>query len=90
MVESSPPIDEDEIDLLELIRTLIAAWKTIAIITVLCTGISVTLTLKECPRGHLRQTSLLAHRTGEQTSGASSRSRPVRGLGRNGGDFHAI
>ena len=45
MVESSPSIDEDEIDLLELIRTLLAAWKTIAIITILCTGLAFAYAL---------------------------------------------
>ena len=34
MVESGPPSDEDEIDLLELIRTLLQAWKTIVGITI--------------------------------------------------------
>jgi uncharacterized protein involved in exopolysaccharide biosynthesis len=40
MVESGPPSDEDEIDLLELIRTLLQAWKTIVSITILCTGLA--------------------------------------------------
>ena len=45
MVESGPPSDEDEIDLLELIRTLLQAWKTIVGITILCTGLAVAYTL---------------------------------------------
>jgi uncharacterized protein involved in exopolysaccharide biosynthesis len=69
MVESSPPIDKDEIDLFELIRTLIAAWKTIAIITVLCTVLAYAYA-KNAPKV-FKATSLLAQ-TGEQTSGVSS------------------
>jgi len=45
MVESGPPSDEDEIDLLELIRTLLQAWKTIVGITILCTGLAVAYAL---------------------------------------------
>ena len=45
MVESGPPSDEEEIDLLELIRTLIQAWKTIVGITILCTGLAVAYAL---------------------------------------------
>jgi uncharacterized protein involved in exopolysaccharide biosynthesis len=41
MVESGPPSDEDEIDLLELIRTLLQAWKIIVGMTILCTCIAV-------------------------------------------------
>lgn len=45
MVESSPSVDEDEIDLLELIRTLLQAWKTIVGITIVCTGLAFTYSL---------------------------------------------
>jgi uncharacterized protein involved in exopolysaccharide biosynthesis len=45
MVESDPSSDEDEIDLLELIRTLLQAWKTIVGITILCTGLAVAYAL---------------------------------------------
>jgi uncharacterized protein involved in exopolysaccharide biosynthesis len=45
MVESGPPSDEDEIDLLELIRTLLQAWKTIVGITILCTGLALAYAL---------------------------------------------
>ena len=45
MVESGPPSDEDEIDLLELIRILLQAWKTIVGITILCTGLAVAYAL---------------------------------------------
>ena len=41
MVESSPSVEEDEIDLLELIRTLLQAWKTIVGITIFFTGLAV-------------------------------------------------
>jgi len=40
MVESGPSVDEDEIDLLELIRTLLHAWKTIAGITISCVSLA--------------------------------------------------
>ena len=45
MVESSPLVEEDEIDLLELIRTLLQAWKTVVGITILCTGLAVAYAL---------------------------------------------
>jgi uncharacterized protein involved in exopolysaccharide biosynthesis len=45
MVESSPSVDEDEIDLLELIRTLLQAWKTIVGITIVCIGLAVAYAL---------------------------------------------
>ena len=45
MVESGPSVDEDEIDLLELIRTLLHAWKTIVGITIVCVGLAVAYAL---------------------------------------------
>ena len=45
MVESGLPSGEDEIGLLELIRTLLQAWKTIVGITILCTGLAVAYAL---------------------------------------------
>jgi uncharacterized protein involved in exopolysaccharide biosynthesis len=45
IVESVPPSDVDEIDLLELIRALLQAWKTIVGITILCTGLAVAYAL---------------------------------------------
>ena len=45
MVESGPSSEEDVIDLLELIRTLLHAWKTIAGITLLCTGLAAAYAL---------------------------------------------
>jgi uncharacterized protein involved in exopolysaccharide biosynthesis len=41
MVESSPSLDKDEIDLIELIRTLLQGWKTIVVITIICIGLAV-------------------------------------------------
>ncbi len=41
MDQSSPSIDENQIDLLKLIRTLLHAWKTIVGITILCIGLAV-------------------------------------------------
>jgi len=69
MVESGPPSDEDEIDLLELIRTLLQAWKTIVGITILCTGLAVAYAL-HAPEAFKAETLLApAH---EEKSGASS------------------
>jgi uncharacterized protein involved in exopolysaccharide biosynthesis len=45
MVESGSPSDEDEIDLLELIRTLLQAWKTILGVSILCTVLAVAYAL---------------------------------------------
>jgi uncharacterized protein involved in exopolysaccharide biosynthesis len=45
MVERGAQSDEDEIDLLELIRTLLKAWKTIVGIIILCTGLGVAYAL---------------------------------------------
>ena len=45
MVESGPSSDEDEIDLLELIRTLLQAWKVIVGITFVCTGLAIAYAL---------------------------------------------
>ena len=41
MVESGHTAEDDGIDLLELIRTLLYSWKTITVITILCTGLAV-------------------------------------------------
>ena len=69
MVESGPSVDEDEIDLLELIRTLLHAWKIIAGITIICTGLAVAYAL-QVPEVFKAET-LLAPAT-EEKSGASS------------------
>ena len=45
MIEPSLSSDEDDIDLLELIRTLLHAWKTIVVFTIVCTGLAVTYAL---------------------------------------------
>jgi uncharacterized protein involved in exopolysaccharide biosynthesis len=69
MVESSPSTNEDEIDLLNLIHTLLAAWKTIAFITVLCTGLAVAYALYT-PESFKAETLVApAH---EENSGTSS------------------
>jgi uncharacterized protein involved in exopolysaccharide biosynthesis len=69
MVESGLPSDEDEIDLLELIRTLLQAWKTIVGITIVCTCLAVAYAL------HVQEVfkaeTLLAPAQ-EEKSGASS------------------
>ena len=41
LVESVSKSEEDEIDLLELIRTLLKTWKVIAGITIICTGLAL-------------------------------------------------
>jgi len=69
MVESGPPSDEDEIDLLELIRTLLQAWKTIVGITILCTGFAVAYALY-APEVFKAETLLAPAQ--EEKSGASS------------------
>ena len=69
MVESSPSVDEDEIDLLELIRTLLQAWKTIVGTTIVCVGLAVAYALY-APEVFKAET-LLAPASEEQ-SGASS------------------
>ena len=45
MVESDPSVDEDEIDLLELIRTLLHKWKTIVGVAIICLGLAVVYSL---------------------------------------------
>jgi uncharacterized protein involved in exopolysaccharide biosynthesis len=69
MVESSPSVEEDEIDLLELIRILLQAWKTIVGITIVCIGLAVAYSLY-APMVFKAET-LLAPAT-EQDSGVSS------------------
>ncbi|MBL6828214.1 MAG: hypothetical protein ISQ76_07105 [Opitutales bacterium] len=69
MVESNPPSDEDEIDLLELIRTLLQAWKTIVGITILCTGLAVAYAVY-VPEVFKAETLLAPAQ--EEKSGASS------------------
>ena len=69
MVEPSPSLDEDEIDLLELIRTVLQAWKTIVAIAIVCVGLAVAYAL-HAPNVFKAET-LLAPASEEQ-SGTSS------------------
>ena len=69
MVESGPSADEDEIDLLELIRTLLQAWKTIVGITIVCVGLAVAYALYS-PEVFKAETLLAP--ASEEKSGASS------------------
>ena len=69
MVESSPSVDEDEIDLLELIRTLLQAWKTILGITIVCVGLAVAYAF-HAPEVFKAETLLAP--ASEEKSGASS------------------
>ena len=69
MVESSPSADKDEIDLLELIRTLLQAWKTIVGITIVCFGLAVAYAL-HAPEVFKAETLLAP--ASEEKSAASS------------------
>ena len=69
MVESGLSTDEDEIDLLELIRTLLQAWKSIVGITILCTGLAVAYALY-VPESFKAETLLASAQ--EERSGAST------------------
>ena len=69
MVESGPSSDEDEIDLLELIRTLLQAWKTIVGITIVCVGLAVAYAL-HATEVFKAETLIAPHP--EEKSGASS------------------
>ena len=69
MVESGNSSVEDEIDLLELIRTLLQAWKTIVGIIILCTGLAVAYALY-APEVFKAETLLAPAQ--EEKSGASS------------------
>ena len=69
MVDSGPPSDEDEIDLLELIRTLLQAWKTIVGITILCTALAVFYALYA---SEIFKAETLLAPAQEEKSGASS------------------
>ncbi|OUS04711.1 hypothetical protein A9Q81_05405 [Gammaproteobacteria bacterium 42_54_T18] len=42
-------IQDDEIDLLDLFRTLVRRWKTIVVITVLCTAVAIAIALLTPP-----------------------------------------
>ena len=70
MVESVPSTGEDEIDLLELIRTLLQAWKTIVGITIICTGLAVAYALN-APEVFKAEV-LLAPAQEEQSGGSSA------------------
>jgi uncharacterized protein involved in exopolysaccharide biosynthesis len=45
MIEPASSTEENEIELIELIRTLLLAWKTVVSVTVLCTGVAVAYAL---------------------------------------------
>lgn len=70
MVESSPSVEEDEIDLLELIRTLLQAWKVIVGITLVCTGLAIAYALY-APEV-FKAESLLAPAEEEKSAASSS------------------
>jgi uncharacterized protein involved in exopolysaccharide biosynthesis len=69
MVDSGPSIEEDEIDLLELIRTLLQSWKLIVGITVISIGMAVTYALLS-PEVFKAETLLVSAQ--EEKSGVSS------------------
>ena len=70
MVESSPSVEEDEIDLLKLISTLLQAWKVIVGITLVCTGLAIAYALN-APEV-FKAESLLAPAEEEKSAAASS------------------
>jgi uncharacterized protein involved in exopolysaccharide biosynthesis len=70
MVESGPSTGEDEIDLLELIRTLLQGWKTIVCITIICTGLAVAYALNA--PDVFKAEALLAPAQEEQSGGSSA------------------
>ena len=70
MVESSPSVEEDEIDLLELIGTLLQAWKVIVGITLICTGLAIVYALN-LP-DIFKAESLLAPAVEEKSAASSS------------------
>jgi uncharacterized protein involved in exopolysaccharide biosynthesis len=69
MVESGPSVEEDEIDLLELIRTLLQSWKLIVVITIICTSLAVAYALHS-PEVFKAETLLASAQ--EEKSGTSS------------------
>lgn len=69
LVESVSKSEEDEIDLLELIRTLLKTWKVIAGITIICTGLAFFYALS-APEVFKAETLLASAQ--EEKSGASS------------------
>ena len=69
MVESGPSSDEDEIDLLELIRILLDAWKTILGVTIVCTGLAFAYAMY-APESFKAETLLAPAE--EEKSGSSS------------------
>lgn len=70
MVDSSSSMKEDEIDLLELIRTLLQSWKLIVFITIISTGLAVMYSLLS-PEVFMAET-LLAPVQDEETGISSS------------------
>ena len=84
MVESSPSVDEDEIDLLELIRTLLQAWKTIVGITIVCVGLAVAYALY-APEVFKAETPCSSN---GRKIGCILCPQSVWWIGRDGGSFH--
>jgi uncharacterized protein involved in exopolysaccharide biosynthesis len=82
MVDSGPSIEEDEIDLLELIRTLLQSWKLIVAITVISIGMAVTYALLS-PEVFKAETLLTSAQ--EEKSGVSSSIRQFGGLAQMAG-----
>ena len=70
MIDSSLPSDEGEIDLIELIRTLLHAWKTIVGVTILFIGLAVSYVL-QVPEIFKAKT-LLASTQGEKIDASSA------------------
>ena len=69
IIDSSSQKDDNEIDLLELIRTIFKAWKTVAAVTIFCLVFAVLYALK-VPRVY--KAVILLASADEQTSNTSS------------------
>ena len=85
MVESGPQSEEDEIDLLEVIRILLQAWKTIVGIAIVCVGLAVSYAF-HAPE-IFKAEILLAPASGGKVRGILC-PQSVWWIGRHGGNFH--
>ena len=70
MVESSSTVDKNEIDLFELIRILLQAWKSIVGITIVFVGLAVAYAL-HVPHVFVAET-LIAPASDEKSGGSSA------------------
>lgn len=69
MVEPGSPVEGDEIDLVELARTLLRAWKIIVGFTIICTGLAFLHAIQSPP---LYRTEILLSPIKAEQNGVSS------------------